>query len=211
MRGRRLSVWTGAIIAALTAVAPASSQTQQTRPTLTRPPVATRVAPPTTTAPTGGVNWQEAVTFSRRSANAGPALSKGLPQEALDRTRVPILLPADAALMEGARLYSFGDHYTLSADIPGGGVSLTGTTATVSVPSKLAVAPVGPTQLVLQRTVDGHLASFTRFGVLYTVEVRCDSPKDERCRTDAFVKALTAKTTVVVLGKAARQAAGLGG
>ena len=76
--------------------------------------------------------------------------------------------------------------------------------------SKLNLPNIGPEQLVVQRTVDGQLASFVRYGVLYTAELRCDAPSDTRCRTETYVRSLVAKSTVVVMGKAARLAAGLG-
>lgn len=156
------------------------------------------------------MDWQAAAVASRRYANQAPALAGSLDQGAVDRTRVPILLLADTAIMKGARIYSFGDLYTVTADIPGGGVSLSGTTTTVKAAKPLNVT-AGVEGLVLQRTVDGYLASFNRYGVLYTAEVRCDSPSDDRCRSETYVRQLVAKSSVVVLGKAARQAAGLGG
>lgn len=158
------------------------------------------------------VDWQAAVGGLRQSGNQAPRAAASLDDAAVDRTRVPILLPDDLALTGGARIYSFGDQYTITADIPAGSVSLTGTTATVTLPptSRLTMSAAAE-QLVVQRTVDGQLASFVRYGVLYTVEVRCDAPSDPRCRTETYVRQLLAKTSVVVMGKAARQAAGLGG
>ncbi len=179
-------------------------------------PAASQVRPPTTapaTAPRPAVDWQAAIGGLRQSGSPGIRAAAGLDQAAVDRTRVPILLPDLPPLMNGARIYSFGDHYTISADIPGGGVSLTGTTATVVLPaaSRLTMPADAPEQLMVQRTVDGQLASFVRYGVLYTVETRCDAPGDARCRSEAYVRGLVARTRLVVLGKAARQAAGLGG
>ena len=158
------------------------------------------------------VDWAAAVGGLRQSGNQAPRAAASLDPAAVDRTRMPILLPDDLGLTGGARIYSFGDQYTVSADIPGGGVSLTGTITTVPLPATARLTmPDVAEQLVVQRTVDGQLASFVRYGVLYTVEVRCDSPKDARCRSETYVRQLLAKTTVVVMGKAARQAAGLGG
>lgn len=205
MLGRRLSVWTGTTIAALAAAAPAFPQVPSAAPT---PPVLSRSL---SARPAVGVDWPAAALASQRYANQAPRLSRGLDRAALDRTRLPVLLPTDADLMKGARLYSFGDHYTISADVEGAGVSLTGTTATVSAKKPLAVSPQGPGQLVVQRTVDGQLASFVRYGVLYTAEVRCDLPADARCHTEAYVRQLAGKLTAPVLGKAARKAAGLEG
>ena len=163
-------------------------------------------------SPTAGIDWKAAMVGQRQSYNQSQSLPGrlGLDQAAVDKTAVPILLPTEG--LSAARIYSFGDYYAISADQPGLGISLTGTTARVNLPAKapMRVTP-GDEDLVIQRTVDGQLASFVRFGVLYTVELRCDEPTDSRCKTDAAVRDLVAKTTVVVMGKAARQAAGMGG
>ena len=159
----------------------------------------------------GQVDWKAAVGGLRQSGGGNPA--PNLNQAAVDMTRVPILLPTDADLTAGARIYSFGDYYTITADAPGAGVSLSGTTAVVPLPAgaPLKITPMGPEGATSQRTVDGQLISFVRYGVLYTVEVRCDAPTDPRCADDNYVRGLAAKTTAVVMGAAARAAAGLGG
>ena len=195
----------------------------QTAPRVTRPPPqrqpepggqggATQGGGAQGGATQGGIDWKSAVTGARRSEGDQALLGK-IDRDAIDRTAVPILLPADPALTGNARLYSFGDYYSLTADISGVGVSLTGTTTTVALPvqSPLKMSADAPEQLVIQRTVDGQLASFVRFGVLYTVEVRCDDPKDVRCRNDDLVRQIQGQTNRVVMGQAARRAAGLGG
>jgi len=163
-------------------------------------------------APRGGqVDWKAAVGGLRQSGGANPA--PNLNQAAVDMTRVPILLPADADLTAGARIYSFGDYYTITADAPGAGVSLSGTTTVVPLPAgtPLKLTAMGLESATSQRTVDGQLISFVRYGVLYTVEVRCDAPTDPRCADDNYARGLAAKTSTVVMGAAARAAAGLGG
>ena len=161
----------------------------------------------------GRVDWQGAIGGLRQTGGAGETLAPNLDKAAVDATRVPILLPTDADLTAGARLYSFGDYYTLTADAPGAGVSLSGTTTVVPLPAgaPLKITPMGPEGATTQRTVDGQLISFVRYGVLYTVEVRCDAPTDPRCADDNYVRGLAAKTTAVVMGAAARAEAGLGG
>lgn len=180
-----------------------------------RPPVATRVPSATTAPPRGGgrVDWQGAVGGLRQSSGASETLGANLDKGEVDATRVPILLPNDAKLTAGARIYSFGDYYTITADAPGAGISLSGTTAIVPLPASrpLKIQPVGPEGLTVQRTVDGQLASFIRYGVLYTVEIRCEKAGDLRCADDNYVLGLVGKTTTVVLGAAARAEAGLGG
>lgn len=162
--------------------------------------------------PRGRVDWQGAVGGLRQSANVGESLATNLNREQVDMTAVPILLPQDAKLTAGARIYSFGDYYTITSNTAGGRVSLSGATTTVPMPaSKPLKIETGPEMLTIQRTVDGQLASFVRYGVLYTVEIRCDAAGDPRCADDNYVLGLVGKTTAVVMGKAAREAAGLGG
>lgn len=158
------------------------------------------------------VDWQGAIGGLRQSANVGESLATNLNREQVDQTAVPILLPQDAKLTAGARIYSFGDYYTITSNMSGGRVSLSGTTATVPMPAdKPLKIETGPEMLTIQRTVDGQLASFVRYGVLYTVEIRCEAATDLRCVDDNYVLGLVGKTTAVVMGKAARDAAGLGG
>ena len=161
----------------------------------------------------GGVDWQAAVGGLRQSGGLGEKLAPNLNQVAVDATRVPILLPTDTDLTAGARIYSFGDYYTITADAPGAGVSFSGTTTVIPLPGSvpLQITPMGLEEATSQRTVDGQLISFVRYGVLYTVEVRCDAPTDPRCADDNYARGLAAKTTAVVMGAAARAAAGLGG
>lgn len=166
--------------------------------------------PKTIQPPSGGVDWRLAAAYQKRTGGAAQAVASSLDQAAVDRTALPILLPNDADLMAGARLYSFGDYYTVTANTAGGHVSLTGTTDTIPVSTPLNMPPQGPGGLTVQRTVDGQLASFVRYGVLYSVEVRCNAPSDPKCRGDAFVRTVVAKSTLVLMGAAARKAAGLG-
>lgn len=188
------------------------------RPTRVNPAVVNRVPGATTPPPQGpgaggGVDWKSAVGDLRRAnaAGAGDQLAGGLDKAEIDKTRLPILLPLDPGLMAKARLYSFGDFYTISADLTGAGLSFSGNAAPIPVGTKLNVKGEGPANLVVQRTVEGQIASFTRYGALYTVEITCVDLKDTRCRDQAFIRQMVGKMNGVVLGKAARQAAGLGG
>ncbi len=157
----------------------------------------------------GQVDWKAAVGGLRRAVGQ----SRPQPQPG-GRRHDPRADPAARRRRPdgGRAIYSFGDYYTITADAPGAGVSLSGTTAVVPLPAgtPLKIAPAGPEGVTSQRTVDGQLISFVRYGVLYTVEVRCDAPTDPRCADDNYVRGLAAKTTTVVMGAAARAAAGLG-
>ena len=220
----RALVVVSATLAAVTAsaqVAPTPAPTTRpgaARPAVVRPSVLAvpgalgpLTRPPVPGGP-GGIDWKGAVGGLRQSSGGNSPIGRGLDQAAVDKTKLPILLPNDADLMGGARIYSFGDYYSITATLSGARVSLTGTAETTPLPatSKLNLPNIGPEQLVIQRTVDGQLASFVRYGVLYTAELRCDAPSDARCRTENSVRSLVTKSTVVVMGKAARQAAGLG-
>lgn len=198
---RPLSRYTAGIVVAAACVATAS----QTQLPSRRPSVIVAPAPIRET-----VDWAAATGGLRRSRAQAPRAAAGLDPAAVDRTRMPILLPDDLGFTGGARIYSFGDHYTITSDIRDGAVCLTGTTMTVPLPEpSRIVVPGAPEHLVVQRTVGRLLASFVRYGVLYTIEVRCDFAKDMRCRTETYVRQLLAKTTIVVMGRAARRAAGL--
>ncbi len=184
----------------------------QTRPAATTPPVVRPGIAALVAAPRSRVDWQAAVGGLRQSAGVSDGLGANLNRAQVDATAVPILLPRDPKLTAGARIYSFGDYYTITADTGGGKVSLSGTTATVPLPASHPLKiETGPEGLTIQRTVDGQLASFVRFGVLYTVEIRCNAAGDPRCADDNYVLGLVGKTNAVVMGAAARQAAGLGG
>lgn len=213
IRGLIVAGATLAAVAASAQVAPTpapSTRPGAARPAVVRPTVGPITRPPLPGGP-GGIDWAGAVGGLRQSGGNSP-VGRGLDPAAVDKTRLPILLPADPDLMGGARIYSFGDYYSITANLTGARVSLTGAAETTPLPaaSKLTLPNIGPEQLVIQRTVDGQLASFVRYGVLYTAELRCDAPSDARCRNDTYVRSLVAKSTVVVMGKAARQAAGLG-
>jgi hypothetical protein len=217
---RHQTAWIIAGAAAL-GVGGAALGLAQTRPDptprdATGAPIATPTIRPGATAafvvPRSRVDWQAAVGGLRQSGGAGESLGANLDRAEVDRTAVPILLPRDAKLTAGARIYSFGDYYTITADTAGGGISLSGTTTTVPLPAaKPLKIESGPEMLTVQRTVDGQLASFVRYGVLYTVEIRCDAPTDPRCADDNYVLGLVGKTNAVVMGAAARAAAGLEG
>lgn len=160
----------------------------------------------------GRPNWAAAVADSRRRPGERAFLAGGgkLDMAAVDRTRLPILTPTDPSLVGGARFYSFGDYYSLNLDQPGLTIELTGTRVVGPTPQGLTRLPTaGPERVSVQRTVDGQLLSFTRYDLLYTVEVRCDAPRDARCRTDALAREVYAKTQGVILGRSARVEAGL--
>lgn len=224
---RRLAACaTAATLTALSASAQTQTQAQTTAPPQqTAPPPASatavqrpqlqnlqRVAPPRV-APVRGIDWKAVQAFQRTNdARQSPAsrILNALKPEAVDATSIPILLPEIAALRDNVRIYSFGEYYSISFELPQARVSLTGNGRPIAfaAKSRLTAAPEGDTGLTLQRTVDGRVASWTRFGVLYTAEVTCDFPAAPACRDDGFLRDLVQRHQGVVLGRAARKAAG---
>jgi hypothetical protein len=223
MRSRLLLLGAAGLVLALGAgdalsrqAAPGAARTRVTPGALSRVPVATKT-PGATTVPTtpgagDGVDWKSAVLAQRRSnaAGAGEKMAANLDQSEVDKTALPILLPTDPGLVASGRLYSFGDFYTLSAELPGASISFSGNAAPIKVDTALSVNAEGGENLIITRTIEGRIASFTRYGVLYSVEINCDDLKDDRCVSDTFIRQMVAKTTAVVMGKAARKAAGMG-
>lgn len=159
----------------------------------------------------GQVDWPAAVADQKRRPGERQLAAGGarLDPTAVNRTRLPILVPADPATLKRARFYSFGDYYSLNLDSSGATVELTGTRVFGPTPDRLTrLKTGGPERVSVQRTVDGWLLSFTRYNLLYTVEVRCDLPRDARCKDDRWVREVYAETQAVVLGEAARAEAG---
>jgi hypothetical protein len=164
----RVDPATGAAIpGAAPATAPAAAA-----PTTRRPGLSVLNRPPRG----GQVDWRAAVGGLRQGGGANPRPTSTRPRSTRPACRS--CCPPTPDLTAGARIYSFGDYYTITADAPGAGVSLSGTTAVVPLPAgtPLKITPMGPEGATSQRTVDGQLISFVRYGVLYTVEVRCDAP-----------------------------------
>jgi len=189
-----------------------------TQPSSTPRPGATTTRPLPKLPPRprlGQVDWTQVVSDRRQRPGERllAAFKTKLDQGAVDRTRIPILIPEDGPLMERARFYSFGDFYSLNLDVPNGSVELTGTKIFTPAPKNFInrLKPEGPENLTVVRTIDGVQASFTRYGLLYTVEIRCDEPKDGRCREEGPLRKILEKVRGVVLGREARRAAGLEG
>jgi hypothetical protein len=201
----------------------ASTQTpgvsQSVAPSQTPAPDAAAVRPPRGLARLAAqsrprVDWQAVRIFQQRNRSDSLVadMSARFKPETVDAIDLPILLPDIAALRSNARLYAFGDFYSLSFKLPDAHVSLSGNGRPLRMaaarPAVMAKAE-GDTALTVQRTVDGRVASWTRFGVLYTAEVTCDSPKALPCRDETFVRKLVEQHRGVMMGKNARRAAGL--
>lgn len=133
----------------------------------------------------------------------------------LDRTTLPILLPdgTTGVDLSGLNLSSEGDVYDirLPQSTPGLRVLLSGSRVFVPVePGTLSrqkfdrvVIGGEVVPALFNRTEDGWLASFSRFGMSYTVEVICDlGPAENYCKDDSYARKVTSGMTQVVLGQA---------
>lgn len=158
------------------------------------------------------IDWNEVETFRKRfdPKDRIKALAQRFKPDAVDATRIPILLPDMPAMGENGRMYSFGDYYSISFNLPDATMSLTGNGVPIPMPPKarLASKSEGDTALEVQRTEEGLIASWTRFGVLYTAEVTCKSAKALPCRDEAFIRDVVQRHQGVVLGREAHKAAG---
>ncbi len=134
----------------------------------------------------------------------------------LDRTTLPVLLPDSTTGVDlgGLILTSEGDVYDINLPqaTPGLRVLLSGSRVFVAVEpgtlsqKKFDRVVIGGEVIpaIYERTEDGWLASFSRFGMSYTVEIVCDlGPAETFCNDDTYVRKVTSGMTQVVLGKAA--------
>lgn len=95
--------------------------------------------------------------------------------------RPPVLLPADPALRQNARVMETGAGHTVAAEASGLTMQITG------LPAAGGKAP-----LYVQRTEYGVDASFGRGGALYSVTLTCAQAEDRRCTDESFLRTLIA-------------------
>ncbi|MFN3228961.1 MAG: hypothetical protein ACK41P_03825 [Asticcacaulis sp.] len=159
---------------------------------------------------------QQSGEKARANLKAAPALAP----KALDATRLPVLLPSDPAQKAKAKMVSFGEAYSIAIP-PKDGLSIaySGTTSFAPLPkaksdqlkaernrpSAKSLAASGlPDDLKITRTEDGWTASFTRFGVLYSVDILCEDLQAPNCKDDKTIRKAVEELRDVVLGQAAR-------
>lgn len=159
------------------------------------------------------IDYAAALQEHRRTAAFGVTddVIGSLSRAELDREDLPVLVPADPTLMKTARIYSMGGHYTISADLPTASIVLAGYAVPVELPFVIDLKPLGPENLTVVATSHEAVATFTRYGVLYTAEIDCDLATDKRCTDEDFIRLLATRTTYVVLGEAALTAAARAG
>ncbi|ESQ76358.1 hypothetical protein [Asticcacaulis sp. AC402] len=166
------------------------------------------------------IDWK---TLSRVYNPGVAAKSRGtrglrVRNEQVDTTTLPILLPdaTTGVSRDGLAFMSLGDVYDVNLPQPVKGLTvlLSGTRVFVaSQPGmfkgvKFDQVNMGgqPVEALFSQTEDGWMASFSRFGMSYTIEVICDADAAmSYCADSAYIRKIAAGMTEVVLGAQAER------
>jgi len=189
-------------------------QSTQNRPLAAKlPPAALlrKVLPP---AP---VQWQAAQQTQARNAEVRrpDSLALKLPKAQLDQIRLPVVLPRAGVIDTAkARLLSFGDAYALNLpQAKGTQLTMYGNRSFVQADSgaissrpKIRLAGV-PEDIRISQIEDGWTATFTRYGVVYSIDLSCDDSASPDCKSDAYLRKAIAEFTDVSIGAQAQNEA----
>ena len=188
-----------------------------TRPLATNTAVAARpVAPMLLRRPMAPakVQWSSAMARSSqmKTARRPSNLAARLPRQQLDKTRLPVLLPREGVIDTAkARMVSFGDAYALNmpqnkgiqVTMYGNRSFVAGDKGAVSARPVQKLAGVAE-DIRISQMEDGWTATFTRYGVVYSLDVTCDDIKAPDCVTDAYIRKAIAEFDDVTLGAQAQ-------
>ncbi len=157
------------------------------------------------------VQWAAALGQAQkmRPMRKGNDLASRLDRKALDRTRLPVILPRDGGFVQTAkaRMMSFGDAYALNMP-QDKGVQITmygnrsfvpGNPGDISARPVMKLAGVAEDIRVGQME-DGWTATFTRYGVVYSIDVSCDDINSDDCKTDTYIRNAIAQFDDVTMG-----------
>ena len=194
------------------AAAPVAAQ----RPTATTSVAARLPAPMLLRRPLAPakVQWSQAMSRSdqMKTARRPSSLAARLPRQALDKTRLPVLLPREGVIDTAkAKMVSFGDAYALNmpqnkgiqVTMYGNRTFVAGDKGAVSARPVQKLAGVAE-DIRISQMEDGWTATFTRFGVVYSLDVTCDDIKSADCVTDAYIRKAIAEFDDVTLGAQAQ-------
>ncbi len=158
----------------------------------------------------GKVQWGPARDRSSqmRTTRKPNSLASRLPRAQLDRTRVPVILPREGIIDTAkAKMVSFGDAYALNMP-QAKGIQITmygnrsfvqGDKGSVSARPVQKLAGVAEDMRISQME-DGWTATFTRYGVVYSIDVSCDDIKAPDCMTDGYIRQAVAQFDDVTMG-----------
>lgn len=156
------------------------------------------------------VQWAPAKSRSSqmKSARKPNSLAARLPKAQLDRTRLPVILPREGVIDTAkAKMVSFGDAYALNMP-QAKGIQITmygnrsfvqGDKGSVSARPVQKLAGVAEDVRISQME-DGWTATFTRYGVVYSLDVSCDDIKAPDCLTDGYIRQAIGQFDDVTMG-----------
>ncbi|ESQ91703.1 hypothetical protein ABAC460_05025 [Asticcacaulis sp. AC460] len=198
--------WTALVLAVLLTGSVTAPQAQDAGPPPTLPPAA--------------IDWK---TLSRVynpgiAAKTRATRSLRARTDQVDATTLPILLPdaSTGVSRDSLAFTSLGDVYDINLPQPVKGLSvlLSGTRVFVAASPgmvkgvKFDQVDMGGQQVevLFSQTEDGWTASFSRFGMAYTIDVICDEePATGYCQDSSYIRKIAAGMTEVVLGARAER------
>ena len=138
--------------------------------------------------------------------NAGFVISN---RPAIDRVKIPVLLPVDPDIALGMKFFPNGEFYTVSSTSRGMSFVLTGAGRAFPLPPAIArplpkaslASRVPADGIVVEQTEGGVDASFIRFGAAYSIALECAKPRvDDRCKDDAYLRGVIGRLMTVIPG-----------
>lgn len=168
------------------------------------------------------IDWNAVARDYRNSVSnnvkAVPSFRRHADQ--LDAVQIPIIVPhAGPAMKTSDMVFIPGVHtYTVSLPQPqaeGVHIAISGDSVYVQVaPGTIVTNAVAnvmingqPQKIVVAPTESGQLATFTRYGIVYTVEVDCDTPDTaaKYCDGNGYIQQVIGTMTDVTLGAQAER------
>jgi len=165
--------------------------------------------------PPAKVQWAGAMQQSNkmRGLRKVGGFATRLPRPELDATRLPVILPRDGGMIDTtkAKLVTFGDAYALNMP-QNNGMQITSYGNRSFVPAEGGAVSKRPVQRLLSvaedirisQMEDGWTATFTRYGVVYSIDVSCDDINAPDCQNDTFIRQAVAQFDDVTMGSQAQ-------
>lgn len=192
-------------------VAASTAPVAQNRPIVAKLPPAALLRKALPPAP---VQWASAIQQQARNAQSRrpDSLALKLPKAQLDQLRLPVVLPRVGLIDTAkAKLLSFGDAYALNLPQPKGTqLTMYGNRSFVqadkgAISSRPTIKLAGvPEDIRISQIEDGWTATFTRYGVVYSLDLSCDDTASPDCKDDGFLRKAIAEFTDVSVGAQAQ-------
>lgn len=171
--------------------------------------------------PPARVDWAAVAADYRRGAAPEARRIKGFlaNEKGLDALPMPVLLPHASAQVTTATLIfmPYADGYDINMaqpQAPGVTILLSGsrlfvdaTDLKLNLPKPDGVAIDGTTQSVfITQTETGQTATFSRYGMVYSIDVDCDGPAmgSAYCDRPDYIRSVAAAMSDIVLGEQAQ-------